>query len=150
MSTLTPSTTYEVSEGKVRFLEIIALKEGDSWKYLETGSWFQKQSMGTLYQKFILKAEMLKKNGHLGKTKKILCNAAYAAELLINGIINKEMIESIEEKVAGEGGAMIPMITIPKQNFSLLGVDLKEVVVIIVDCHSYPNFCFIDKYDRDL
>jgi hypothetical protein len=142
--------TYEVGETRVRFLEITAMRQGNSWEYFETGPWFKKQAIGLLYEKFLEKVKLLKEKGLLLELECILCNAAYATELYIHQIITPQMIHSIEEKVGGAGREMAPIITIPKQEILLSEVSLPEVRICIVDCFSYNGFCFIDKHDKDM
>lgn len=150
MGTTVGSTAYEVSETKVRFLEITAVKKEGLWEYSETGAWFKKRPIGTLYTEFSAKVESLKNDGRLLELDKILCSAACATELLIHGFITKQMIASIEEKVAGQGGGMVPMVCIPKQDVMLAGIFVQKVSIIIVDCHSYKGYCFIDKNNKDM
>lgn len=149
-NTNTENISYFVSDTKIRFLEIVAQKKGEVWDYVETGPWFKKRPIGNFYESFTKKVENLKVSGKLDDLGSILCNSACATELLIYGVLTKEMIASIDEKVAGVGGGMTPMVCIPKQSFTLSGVPLKDLSVVIVDCFSYNGFCFIDKNDKDM
>lgn len=150
MTIAVKETAYEAGEAKVRFLEVAAVKKDNLWEYSQTGPWFRNQSIGALYEEFSDKAKALKESGQLAELDTILCNAAYAVELFVNGIITKAMIDSIEQKVAGAGRGMIPMVCIPKQDFMLEGMLLEKTAIVIVDCHSYERFCFIDRENRNM
>lgn len=142
--------SWDVTRHEIRFLEVSATKSENMWEYTATGSWFKQRPIGELSEQFLKKALELKNSIMYSEVSKILCSAAYAVDLVIAGVITETMINSIEEKVVEAGGAMTPLIIIPPQDITLHGEVLKDVAIVIVDCHSYSGFCFIGKNNQDL
>lgn len=140
---------YSVFSDKIRFLEVSARKENDTWKYDETGPWFRSKPIDGLVNEFFQKALAIKHKRGFSEVNTILCSAAYAIALYAKGVITEEMILSIKQGVVGAGRGLTSIISIPKQEI-VLWKEKFTASIHIVDCFSYSSFVFIDNSNNDM
>ena len=142
--------SHHLSEGVVSFFNTPATKqENGEWEFVkEVSHKLRNKTIDELYRDFEEKILSISPERIL-ETKSILCNEAYAVALYTKGIITKEMISSIEERVGGSGRGMTPLIVM-KNCEVFLGTTTVRIKVFVVTLNSYHSFVLIDNNDNDM
>ncbi len=136
------NTNYEISDSLVRFHLITARNSNCTWQRTD------EKQMGSEYAKIFSAVTQLKKMELVQNVKTIICNSSYAIELFAHGIIEPQMVQLIEEKIAGENCNVTPVLVIPSRKVVFPGVKFYDTSIVITTCHDKDDFEFRDSKDE--